>query len=432
MKKKSSDFYQETYYFDTLDNGLKVYLHPKKDFYGTIAYLIVKYGSIDSEFIPSGQNEFVKVPYGIAHFLEHKMFEMPDNSNVTDMFASIGAEVNAYTSYEYTTYYTSTVKNFNSALNLLLDLVQTKGYTIESVTKEMGIIEQELLMYLDDPDDRLYNARLDTLLKSHPAKIDIGGTTSSIKEITIDHLDLCYDTFYHPSNMSLVVVGNFEEDEILNLVKENQAKKSFLPRTEIIRKQFLEDNSINTKEKTLTMDINIPKVSVNIKIGSQALSSEEIEIKKLALVYLLYQEFRSSSEFYQQLLKEEIIDDSFNYFVVLDEDFGYLSISSNTEKVDEFISRVKERLLSLKTIEVSTEHFERYFKIKKSVAIRKLDFIDNIAEMHVDSFIDGIEFFDGLDIINKVKYEDVLDVRKYFNEESLTTVIIKNDEKEEL
>lgn len=428
MKKKHNDFYQETYYFDTLDNGLKVYLHPKKDFNGTVAYLIVKYGSIDSEFIPSGQTELVKVPYGIAHFLEHKMFEMPDQSVVSDKFALIGADVNAYTSYEYTTYYTSTVKNFKEALNLLLDFVQVKGYTSESVNSEIGIIEQELLMYLDDPDDRMNNIILDTLLKDHPAKIDIGGTPSSIKEITIDHLDLCYDTFYHPSNMCLVVVGNFEEEEILKLIKENQAKKSYMPRTKIIRKEYLEESTINIKEKTLTMDVFIPKVSVNLKIGSLKLSTEEIEIQKLALTYLLYQEFRSSGEFYQQLLKEEIIDDSFNYYVVLDEYFGYLSISSNTEKIDEFISRVKERLLSLKEIQISMEHFKRYFKIKKSRVIRKMDYIDSIAEGHVDSFIDGIEFFEELDIIDKVTPNDVLAVRKYFNEESLTTVIIRNEE----
>ncbi len=428
MKKIINDFYKETYYFDTLDNGLKVYLHPKKDFHGTIAYLMVKYGSIDSEFIPSGRNEFVKVPYGIAHFLEHKMFEMPDNSVVSDKFASFGADVNAYTSYDYTVYYTSTVKNFKESLNLLLDFVQTKGYTKESVDNEMGIIEQELLMYLDDPDDRMNNAVGDTLLKEHPAKIDIGGTTASIKEITIEHLDLCYDTFYHPSNMALAIVGNFEEEEILDLVKENQKKKSFLPRKEIIRKEYLEDSTVNIKEKTLIMDVNIPKVSVNLKIGFSNATNEEIEIKKLALIYLIYQEFRSSSEFYQQLLKEEIIDDSFNYYVVLDKAFGYVSIVSNTQKIDEFISKVKEHLLSLKTIEISKEHFNKYLKINKARNIRKMDFIDSIVEMHVDAFIDNIEFFDELDIINKVKYEDVLDVRKYFNEDSFTTVIIKNEE----
>jgi hypothetical protein len=218
------------------------------------------------------------------------------------------------------------------------------------------------------------------------------------------------------------------EEEILDLIKENQKKKSFLPRKEIIRKEYLEDSTVNIKEKTLIMDVNIPKVSVNLKIGSTNASNEEIEIKKLALIYLIYQEFRSSSEFYRQLLKEEIIDDSFNYYVVLDKAFGYVSIVSNTQKIDEFISKVKEHLLSLKTIEISKEHFNKYLKINKARNIRKMDFIDSIVEMHVDAFIDNIEFFDELDIINKLKYEDVLDVRKYFNEDSFTTVIIKNEE----
>ena len=140
MIKYQNDFYKETYLFKQLDNGLKVYLMPKKGFYTSYAFLVTKYGSIDCEFIPRDKNEFVKVPYGIAHFLEHKMFEMPNGSSVSDNFASIGADVNAYTSYDYTVYYTSATNNFKEALNLLLDFVQTKGYTKESIEEEIDLV----------------------------------------------------------------------------------------------------------------------------------------------------------------------------------------------------------------------------------------------------------------------------------------------------
>ncbi len=429
MKKHYNDFYQETYFSKTLDNGLKVYIMPKKGFYTKYAFLVTKYGSIDSEFIVEGKDKVIKVPYGIAHFLEHKMFEMPGGHIVSDDFAGIGADVNAYTSYDYTVYYTSATKNFKEALNLLLDFVQTKGYTIESIEDEVGIIEQELMMYLDDPNVIMENAVNEAMYKDNLVKIDIGGTVESINEITKDYLDLCYDTFYHPSNMGLVVVGDFDEQEILSLIEENQNQKTFLPPCDIERKYYLEDNNVNYKEKTIYKDVLIPKVSVNVKLGYEKLTNEELTIKDYALTCLMYQEFDVTSNFYQQLLKDEVINESFMYDVVIDDTFGHINVYTNTYKVDEFIKRVKEHLLSFKNINVSKETVETYKKINIARLIRRMNSIDSISEMMVQSHLGNMEFFNDLEIIKKLTYEDVLKVRKYFEEKAITSIIINNTKK---
>ena len=426
MKKYYNDFYQETYFSKTLENGLKVYIMPKKGFYTKYAFLVTKYGSIDCEFIPRDKANFIKVPYGIAHFLEHKMFEMPNGEIVSDEFAEIGADVNAYTSYDYTVYYTSATKNFNEALNLLLDFVQTKGYTAESIEDERGIIEQELLMYLDDPGVIMENAVNNAMYNDNLVKIDIGGTVDSIKEITKEHLDLCYDTFYHPSNMGLVVVGDFDENEIMELIENNQNSKTFLPPYNINRKYYLEDYKVNSKKEIIQKDVLIPKVSVNIKLGYEKMTNEELTIKDYALTCLMYQEFDITSNFYQQLLKDEIINESFAYDVVIDDTFGHINVYTNTYKVDEFIERIKEHLISFKNIVVSKENLETYKKINIARLIRRMNSIDSIGEMMVQSHLGKIEFFKDLEMVKKLSYEDVMNARKYFKEEAMTTIVIKN------
>lgn len=426
MKKFNSEFYQETYFFKTLDNGLKVYIMPKKDYFTKYAFLVTKYGSIDSEFIPRNENKYVKVPYGIAHFLEHKMFESPSCEIISDEFASIGADVNAYTSYDYTVYYTSATKNFEQALNLLLDFVQTKGYTKKSIKSEVGIIEQELMMYLDDSGVIMENAVNNAMYYDNLVRIDIGGTIDSIKEITKEHLDLCYDTFYHPSNMGIVIVGDVNEEDILNLIENNQKAKTFLPPYEVKRKYYLEDNKVKEKSILINKDVLIPKVSVNVKLGYEALSSEELTIKDYALTCLMYQEFDITSNFYQQLLKEEIINESFAYDVTIDDTFGHINVYTNTDKVEEFIEKVKNHLLSLKDITVSKDSFETYKKINIARLLRRMNSIDSIGEMMVQSHLGNVEFFNDLEMIKKLTYDDVKKVRKYFIEDAITTVVMKN------
>ena len=202
---------QEKLYHEELENGLSVYVVPKPGFKKTFACFATKYGALINRFVPYGEKEYIDVPLGIAHFLEHKMFEMPDGTDAAELFAKMGLDANASTSHLLTAYLFSGTANIREGLNLLLDFVQTPHFTEESVLREQGIIAQELKMYLDDPNEALHLGLMRNLFRAYPLRYDVGGTLESIMKITAEHLHKCYRTFYHPSNMALIVVGDIEK-----------------------------------------------------------------------------------------------------------------------------------------------------------------------------------------------------------------------------
>jgi predicted Zn-dependent peptidase len=215
-------------------NGLQIYVMPKKDYNKIFAMYSTHYGSIDSEFIVPDTGEHLKVPEGIAHFLEHKMFEM-EYGNVFDKFAELGASSNAFTNYNNTTYLFSATSYFHENLQLLLEYVETPYFTEPSVEKEKGIIAQELRMYEDEPQWQVLFNLLKCLYYKHPVRIDIGGTVESIQKIDVDTLYKCYNTFYHPSNMIFFVIGCIEPEQVFELVEKNEATKGLVPQDDIKR-----------------------------------------------------------------------------------------------------------------------------------------------------------------------------------------------------
>lgn len=426
MKKYVSERFGERYYHEKLDNGLNVYLMPKRDYSVSYVVLATKYGSLDNEFIPHNQSEYVKVPLGIAHFLEHKMFEMPSNIDINAMFAKIGADVNAYTTYDHTGYFFSTTRNLTEALNLLLDFVQIQGYTKESVEEEMGIIEQELLMYLDNPNIRLQIESFKTMYEKNLVREDIGGTTVSIKDINKELLDLCYENFYNPNNMCLVIVGKFDLKEILEVIKSNQVTSKYLNQQNIKRKYYVETKEVHQKYNEIMMDVIIPKVSVNLKLGYEELSIEELVKKDYAISALMYQEFDITSDFYQTAEKANIINNSFDFDVVLEETYGHITITTDTYQPQAFITEVVSRLKQMSKITVSRETFNRYKRITEAQILRKMNSVEYFGNMLIESHFHKIEMFKYLEMIKQLKYEDVLTVRKYFVEEAISVMVIKN------
>jgi predicted Zn-dependent peptidase len=200
MKELHFKQIDEKMYHEQMDNGLDVYILPKKGFSKTFVTFTTKYGSIDNTFTPMGQNDVVNVPDGIAHFLEHKMFEKEDG-DVFQKFSGFGASANAFTSFTRTAYLFSSTNHLYENTETLLNFVQEPYFTASTVEKEKGIIGQEITMYDDLPDWRLYFGTIDNMYHNHPVKIDIAGTIESIDKITAEHLYTCYETFYHPSNM---------------------------------------------------------------------------------------------------------------------------------------------------------------------------------------------------------------------------------------
>lgn len=415
---------QEKYYLEILDNGLKVYLMPKNEFHKTYAIFSTKYGSRDIEFIPLGQKDYLKTPEGIAHFLEHKLFENEDGTDASNIFASLGADVNAFTTNYQTAYLFSTTSDVKENIELLLNFVQKPYFNKDGIERERGIIEQELLMYLDQPQNIQYYGILKALYKQNNIRNEIGGTVESIKEINEDLLYICYNTFYHPSNMVLAIVGKFDKDEILKLIKENQSKKEFPKPTSIERKYHLEDETVNQKNSFIDMNVTSPKVSVGLKFPSEKNQPKDFLRKFTSLKILIDIYFDESSLYYEEMMNRNIINNSFEYALYYDLTYGHLLINVDSENPEIFIEKIKEIIDKIKHNDIEIKDFERFKKLYLSRAIRRFNSLEYIANSMVEADFDNLTIFDSIEVLEAITIDDVKEQRKYFNLESVATFTI--------
>lgn len=321
-----------------------MYLLPKNDYHKTYGLFSTNYGSIDNEFIPYGEKEKVKVPDGIAHFLEHKLFEKEDG-DVFQLFGKQGASANAFTSFTKTSYLFSTTDQVEKNLTTLIDFVQAPYFTEETVNKEKGIIGQEIQMYEDDPNWRMFFGILNNLYPTHPLHIDIAGTVESIDKITAQDLYTCYRTFYQPSNMVLFVVGKMEPEKLMKLIRENQEAKNFPPKQEIVR-YFPENTKEIIKQSALEAAITRDKFVLGIK-GLDTLPQEGTELLryKTAINLLFQMILGNTSRNYLAMYNQGIIDDSFGFEFSLDREFHFADFSGDTDEPEKAAEKVKEIIL---------------------------------------------------------------------------------------
>lgn len=412
MEKKEYAKLHETLYQETLPNGLQVTLLPKNDFHKIYGLFTTNYGSIDNEFVPLGANEFVHVPDGVAHFLEHKMFEK-ETGDVFQIFGKQGASANAFTSFTRTSYLFSSTNHVNENLQTLLDFVQQPYFTEATVTKEKGIIAQEIQMYQDDPNWRLFFGILGNLYPQHPLSIDIAGTVESINQITAQDLYTCYHTFYHPSNMNLFVVGDISPMQIMELISNNQASKSFAPYQEIRRRFSGDTRKIRTKSQ-ISMEINRPKTLVGIK-GADTLPERGIDLLRYQIAAnLLFQMlFGNTSRNYLRLYDQGLLDDSFGYEFNLDREFHFADFGGDTSDPDRLAGELIDILLSA---EKSSEITERNLELLKKKMIGKhlqaLNSLEYIANQFSQMQFGSVTLFDRMEIIENIQLSDCLSVAK--------------------
>lgn len=438
MKVKNYSLINETKYSKKLANGLQVVIIPKYGFNKTFAVFATHYGALMNKFVPYGEKEYQEFPLGIAHFLEHKMFDLPDGTDATELFAELGLDSNAATSYNMTCYLFSGTKNIQEGINLLLDFVQTPYFTDESVQKEQGIIEQELKMYLDYPADNLQLGLMENMFKHYPLRYDIGGTVESIKKINKDFLLKCYNTFYHPSNMFLVIVGDPDKimstndnsiEKLFSLIENNQSKKKF-PKIKDIKKSILvEDANVHQTTGSKKMDINIAKAAVGLKLPYERYARNEAMMLQLKLRILLDATFGYASPAYQEMLDNELITGNLYYDVYVDGICGYLKINANTNKPKEFISYVRNKLLSLNKIKLTEEEFNRYKRAVLGNFLKSLNSLDFIAFSYLDYIIKDSDVFEAVELVDKLKLSDIKKLEKYFKENAITdfTIFPKDD-----
>ncbi|MDY5627137.1 MAG: pitrilysin family protein, partial [Clostridia bacterium] len=306
----------ETLYFGTHESGLGIFVVPKKDFSKKYAIIGAKIGSIDNTFIPNGEKDLITVPDGIAHFLEHKMFEMSDGSDAFAKFSKYGANANAFTSFTNTCYLFSCTDNFYESFEHLLNYVKSPYFTDANVEKEKGIIGQEIRMYDDDGEWRVMFNLLSALYKDFPVRIDIAGTIESISHIQPDVLYKCYNTFYDPSNMVLCVAGDVDEENVLKITDKIMGDKITGSKAKSVYPS--EQESVFKKKIEQKLSVSAPIFDIGFK-DTDKMSGNDILKNEIAVKIILSSVASKSSDLYERLYNDGLINDEFSYDYMYEE-----------------------------------------------------------------------------------------------------------------
>jgi len=421
MKCKEFPQLQEKIYFEELENGLQVYIIPKKGFNKTYATFTTKYGSIDNQFIPLNQKQMKLVPDGIAHFLEHKLFEK-ENYDVFEKFSLNSASANAFTSFTRTAYLFSCTSDLKENLTTLIDFVQDPYFTEETVEKEKGIIAQEIKMYDDNPDFKAYFGILNNLFNEHPVKIDIAGTVESIQEITAEMLYECFHTFYHPSNMLLFVIGDFEVEEIMDLVRQNQVAKDYEKAQPIQRQYPNESESVAIKERSIETEVQTAKVYVGVKDVVVNRNGKDLLKADLTTEIIFDLIFGSSSQYHEEILNKGLINDSFSYETTFEPSFGFSIVGGDTRYPEELAVSLRQKLEDIPTMSFDEQEFKRIKNKKMGRFLSALNSVEFIANQFTQYAFNGIDLFSILEVLEEVTMDDLNEMAKsYFIPERIST-----------
>ncbi len=404
-------------------SGLKAFVIPKKGYSKKYATFSTHYGSIDNEFVIPGESNPTRVPDGVAHFLEHKLFEQKDGS-VMDKFSKLGSSPNAYTSFNQTVYLFSCTDGFEENFKLLTDYVQNPWITEESVEKEKGIIGQEISMYQDDPGWRAYFNLLKAFYVNTPVRIDIAGSLESISKIDRDVLYKCYNTFYHPSNMAILVVGDVDPEKVFEMVEAGIRDVAEIPE---IKRIFPEEPEIlagNYAEQALS--VSMPMFNMGYKDNSLATEGIETLKQEVAVRILLDMLMGRSSEFYNRMYNEGLINSSFEWDYTNERNYAFSMFGGeSTDPVrvrDEFLALVE----SVKRDGLDREACTRVRKALKGRFMRRFNSPERISHTFISVFFKGVNMFDYSDVYDKITFEYIDEVfRRHFNPDNLALSVIK-------
>lgn len=395
----------ETLYYEKLDNGLEVHILPKPGFQKTYAVFSTRYGSIDSRFAVNGGGE-IEVPDGIAHFLEHKMFEEQEG-DVFSVFAAHGASANAFTSFDRTAYLFSASSHIEENVETLLNFVQNPYFTDQNVEKEKGIIGQEIQMYNDHPDSRLYYGLIESMYVNHPIRINIAGTVESISGITKELLYSCYEAFYHPSNMSFFIVGGVDAEKVMEQIRVNQQRKSHPPTPRIDRYYPDEPAHVHSQRTDIRLPVSMPKCYFGFKEHIDVLQPEDIYRRELETRLLFDLLFSPSAEIYRTLYDEDLISDQFGHSYQATSKYAFSIIGGETKDPDALLERVKDLLEQVVQQGINSDAFERLKKKRIGLYLRSLNSPEAIANEYTRYLYKGLDYFRLLEQLEPITADDV-------------------------
>ena len=415
MKKTAINNLDLDLYYELLDNGLEIFVVPKKDSNNIYTTFTTKYGSTTNKF--KINNELIEVPNGIAHFLEHKMFEQKDGIDPFTQFNNNGANANAYTDYNQTTYLFSSPNKFEENMKILLDFVGNPYFTDKNVEKEKGIIIQELKMYEDNQFRKGFSKIVENAFNNHPIRIQVGGTIESVKSITKEDLYKCYETFYNPSNMFIVVTGNVEPEEVVKIVKENLIDKEVIKYESV---EINEEDKVYKENEVIKMNVTIPKVYYGFKIN---IKNYNMKLVKQYLSLYLDSIFDATSDFSEKMKDAEILDEDLGYYFLNTDKHLLVIFGAETKKEKELIKAIKD---NLKTIP-DEETFNRKKKVFISSIVYASDNIFRINNMIMSSIINNKVF--NTDVYNQLKqlnYKEMLDIINNLSFENDLEVLVES------
>lgn len=417
-----NDRINEQYYSLEHESGLKVILYPMEGYSMAYAMFGTKYGSVDTTFKSSKDDSFVTVPAGIAHFLEHKLFESEDG-DAFSLFAKTGASANAYTSFEKTCYLFTTTANFEESLDALMGFVQAPYFTKETVDKEQGIIGQEIKMFEDNPGWRVFFNMLTGLYVNHPVKVDIAGTVDSIAQIDKDLLYRCYDTFYNLNNMIVTIAGNFDVDKAADIIEKSLKvkEKILIERQEIVEPVNVAQSRIEQK-----LEVSIPLFHFGYK-------QPAIEEQETAKSYVLYEILScilssSSSELYKELYDAGLVDAGFGSELFSGRGYTAFIFAGESKDPDTVKEKIVKATNKLKTQGLDEMSFSRAKKELYGRCVSEFNQVEEVANSLVSAHFNGCTIYDVLEECASVKLEEVNTLLKTtFNEEYTTlSVVIPN------
>ena len=414
---------KEKLYIEKLENGLTVMIIPKTGIQKKYVIWGTNYGSNDNKFIVPCENEETEVPNGVAHFLEHKLFEQENGTNSLDTLTALGVNANAYTTNDHTAYLFECTDNFYEALDELMDYVQHPFFTDENVEKEKGIIGQEIMMYDDYPDWQVYLNAMKAMYHENPIKIDITGTIETISHIDKDILYKCYKTFYNPSNMALVVAGDFDPEKIIEEIKKRLIENE--NQGDIKRIYSVEDDSIVQEKIEKKFEVSRPLYTIGIKDNPN--DQDEIIKKHIAIEILMNLIIGRSSNLYKKLYTEGIVSGQPSLDYEFGKTYAHILITGQATNPEKLYEDFKNTVKQLKEQGINEEDFVRIKKLIYGGYVKEYNDIQDISRMFLADYFRGINSFDYLEEIEGInlKYLNQI-MTDIFKEEKMILSIVRS------
>lgn len=417
MSVETSQELNESTFHTTLENGLNVYICKKKGFGKKIGMFGTKYGSVVNDFVDITTGKRIKVPDGIAHFLEHKLFEK-EGANALDLFSKMGVSSNAYTSFDQTVYFFETSEKLEESIAMLVKLIKEPYFTDENVAKEQGIIGQEISMYDDDPTFMVYFNALRAMYQKNPVRIDIAGTIESISHITKELLYTCYNTFYSPQNMFFLVVGDVDVDKTIDIIDENIKKYETKVNTDAKIEKFTanEPKEIAKKEITQKMEIYLPQLCIGYKLPLS--SGEDITKNEIIVSIISDMFFSKQSDFFEKEYNEGKVNGSIDMQYEGSDTFSHVILSTTSTDIDIIENDLLNYIEEIKEKEIDEELFKIIKRKKIGEAILSSDSLNVSYRRVIDSILSNTRVYADIEILKGITSKDIKEFLHKLNEDN--------------